>query len=95
MATSGEVERALRNLQILDEVLSVEPRVRELLIEAETLLGRAQGLECTGEPSGWLEDGTVTMWSHDGDTCPVHEWLEESDHGTAHEILRGLRKESP
>jgi hypothetical protein len=69
---------ALRALQKLDEVSPLTPH-RYLLIEAETQLGKTLGLTCTGEPSGWNEDGSVAYYDHNGDTCPIHEWLDTTD----------------
>lgn len=72
------VARALRALQKLDELASL-PLYRYLLIEAESALGEELGLDCTGVPDGWNDDGSVALYSHDGDTCPIHEWLVEDD----------------
>lgn len=75
---------ALRAIQRYDEVAGNSPPDllhRYLLIEAETALGELLGLTCTGEPSMWsLDDPSkVTGYDHNGDTCPIHEWLVESD----------------
>lgn len=74
--------RALRWLQVLDErtTATLAPAHRELLIRAESLLGETLGLDCTGVEDGWNDDGTVAFFSHDGGTCPIHEWLVEADH---------------
>jgi hypothetical protein len=69
---------ALRALQRYDELLPAGPH-RYHLIEAESILGYELGLECTGEPDGWNADGTVALYSHDGGTCPIHEWLVPND----------------
>jgi hypothetical protein len=69
---------ALRALQRLDEVADLGLN-RQHLIEAETILGAALGLDCTGEPGSWNGEGGVIGFDHNGDTCPVHEWLVESD----------------
>lgn len=64
---------ALRALQALDEreQLGVEERLE--VMRALDALGHLLGLECTGvaEGGGW--------YSHNGDTCPIHEWLDERD----------------
>ena len=73
---NSPLARALRALQSLDQ--HVIPN-RHLLIRAETLIGELMGYQCTGTPDGWDEDGTVAAYSHDGDTCPIHEWLVETD----------------
>jgi hypothetical protein len=73
---------ALRALQQYDEVAGNEPADvvhQPLLIEAMDALGVILGLSCTGEPSSWNADGSVGGYSHDGDTCPIHEWLVEAD----------------
>ena len=73
---------ALRALQKYDEVAAYPPgeiEHRALIIEAESELGNLLGLACTGEPSSWTREGVVTAYDHDGDTCPVHEWLVDSD----------------
>lgn len=90
---SGGIEdtpagRALRALQVYDELIPGTEKgaahtYRYLIIEAETALGEVLGLECTGEEDGWNEDGSVAFYSHDGDTCPVHEWLVPADHELA------------
>ncbi|HEY7621725.1 MAG TPA: hypothetical protein VH834_18235 [Solirubrobacteraceae bacterium] len=72
--------RALRALQRYDELAgNADILHRHHLIEAETELGALLGLDCTGEPSSWTREGIVTGYDHDGDTCPVHEWLVPSD----------------
>lgn len=68
-------ELALRRLQQWDQVagrVSVDD-ARTLIIEAQDALAAALGLECTG-----VKDGPG-MYEHNGDTCPVHEWLEPND----------------
>jgi hypothetical protein len=86
MDVDSPVALALRALQKLDEVqgldgatVNVAGKHRYLIIEAQSHLGEALGLECTGAPDGTNEDGTVAYYSHDGDTCPIHEWLVDSD----------------
>lgn len=76
MTVYGRVGKALRLLQMIDEIASLEPRARELLVKAETELGLELGVECSGvpEPGGF---------DHSSGTCPVHEWLVESDHSVA------------
>jgi hypothetical protein len=71
-------EAALRRLQVLDEVADLGDH-RHLLIAAETELGEILGFECTGEVDGENADGTSAFYSHNGDTCPIHEWLVEED----------------
>ena len=84
--------RALRLIQQLDEVTDlVRPAgllpgdvharlsTREYLIRAEDALGELLGLDCTGEPSSWTREGVITAYSHDGETCPIHEWLVPAD----------------
>jgi hypothetical protein len=79
------VLRALRALQILDEVENLNHR--PILMAALTALGEALDLPCTGEADGWEADGTVLFWSHNGVTCPTHEWVSEwEDHGYAEAI---------
>lgn len=85
-AGDEHVERALRAIQKYDEVFS-GVHARFLLIEAETALGEYLGLSCTGEPDGWNEDGSIALYKHNGDTCPIHEWLVESDQQVA-ELIR-------
>lgn len=68
---------ALRAIQKLDE-LQPTPH-RHLIIEAESRLGELLGLECTGVADWWNDDGTPAGYSHNGDTCPIHEWLVPSD----------------
>lgn len=77
---------ALRALQRFDELEKFGNR--HLLIQAETELGAVLGLECTGEEDGWNEDGSVAYWSHNGITCPIHEWLVQSDAAEVHEQKR-------
>jgi hypothetical protein len=74
------VAKALRALQIYDELTPATVGNRHLVMEAETALGEELGLECTGEPDGWNEDGSVAFYSHNGGTCPIHEWLVPDDH---------------
>jgi hypothetical protein len=74
------VSRALRALQRYDELAPYsEVGLRYLIIEAQTALGEELGLTCTGEPDGWNPDGSVAYYSHNGETCPIHEWLVEAD----------------
>lgn len=86
--------RALRALQCYDEIS--DARNRFLIIAAESALGEELGLECTGEPEGWNDDdGSVAYFRHDGDTCPIHEWLVPDDATATHEkqrsyIYRGI-----
>jgi len=70
-------ERALRAIQSLDELEKLKHR--HLLIEAETALGELLGLECTGVVDGTNADGSPAYYDHSGNTCPIHEWLTESD----------------
>lgn len=70
---------ALRAIQKYDEMAPVSGPHRYLLIEAETHLGKCLGLTCTGEVDGTNEDGTPAYYSHNGDTCPIHEWLVPTD----------------
>jgi hypothetical protein len=77
----SDLSLALRAIQQYDELAPYsELGLRYLLIRAEDALGRELGLTCTGEPSSW-EVGTerVTGYDHNGDTCPIHEWLVEGD----------------
>jgi hypothetical protein len=89
----SEVARALRALQKFDQIATVEKhspvRSRPMFLEALDALGRQLGLECTGVkepyqvklgpnrkgPKVW-----VIGYDHSGETCPIHEWLVESDH---------------
>ena len=75
---STEVETALRALQKLDEVHNLGDH-RHFLIEALTALGVELGLECTGVVDGTNSDGSPAYYSHNGDTCPIHEWLVKED----------------
>lgn len=74
------VALALRALQKLDELDSIPNR--HLLIEAQTQLGKDLGLECTG-----VRDGEG--YEHNGDTCPIHEWLVPGDAATIEVGRRG------
>ena len=78
---SSPAALALRAIQKYDEIAATGPAVmhRDLLIEAETHLGELLGLSCSGEPSSWTREGVITAYDHDGETCPVHEWLVPSD----------------
>ena len=69
---------ALRAIQRLDELSDLGENRRHL-IEAETALGEVLGLVCTGEEDGWNEDGSVAYFSHNENTCPIHEWLVPQD----------------
>jgi hypothetical protein len=69
---------SLRALQKLDELATLDGH-RYLLIEAETRLGDMLGLDCTGVPAIWNADGSVAGFDHNGDTCPIHEWLVPDD----------------
>ena len=73
--------RALRAIQKYDEVAGsgLDAEHRYLLLEAESELGALLGLDCTGEPSSWTREGVVVGYDHDGETCPIHEWLVPSD----------------
>jgi len=86
MDVSSPAARALRCLQRLDEAASLGGWRFEL-IAAESALGELLSLDCTGEPSMWNADGSVAGYDHNGDTCPVHEWLVESDQ---HEVAAKL-----
>lgn len=82
MNVDGMAARALRAIQKYDEVAGNAPPdllQRPLLIAAEDALGELLGLDCTGEPSAWDAAGRVAGYSHDGETCPIHEWLVEAD----------------
>lgn len=86
MDVNSHVALALRALQKLDErqgldvaTVNVAGKHRYLITEAQTHLGEALGLECTGAPDGVNEDGSVAYYSHNGDTCPIHEWLVDGD----------------
>jgi hypothetical protein len=84
MDTGCPAALALRALQKHDQVVVVTignrgeaERVlvgRRYLMEAMDALGAELGLECTGvhEGSGY--------YRHNDGTCPIHEWLVESDH---------------
>ena len=84
-------ETALRALQRLDELAGGAFNLgenRRHLIEAETALGEVLGLVCTGVPDGWNEDGSVAYYSHNENTCPIHEWLYPQDGRDVHEQQR-------
>ncbi len=68
---NSPVALALRSLQKLDQVEPIGRR--ELLLEAQTLLGEELGLVCTGEAEGG------GFYDHSGDTCEIHEWLVPED----------------
>lgn len=71
-------EEALRELQKLDEVHNLDAH-RHYVVRAQDALGELLGLECTGEVDGENEDGSPAYYSHNGGTCPIHEWFDESD----------------
>lgn len=79
-------ELALRALQKLDELESVSNRY--LIIQAEDHLGVIADLVCTGEVDGVNADGTPAFYDHNGETCPIHEWLVEADGREIHAMLR-------
>ena len=68
---SSPLGRALRALQKYDQLAGGIPR--DYLVEAMDILGDQLSLECTG-----VRDGEHA-YSHNGDTCPVHEWLDPLD----------------
>lgn len=69
--------QALRALQVLDahtgNKLRSTASMNVLYTEALDCLGAALGLKCTGEHEGGR------FYDHSGDTCPIHEWLDERD----------------
>jgi hypothetical protein len=69
---NGPEARALRAVQKLDQFSSVEGR--EYLIEAEDALGELLGLDCTAD-----DPDASPFYSHNGETCLIHEWLVPSD----------------
>jgi hypothetical protein len=73
------VGRALRKLQMLDEIQDMSVDGRALVLQAQTLLGEELGLDCTGEEAGWRGDGSAFLWDHNSGTCPIHEWLVPAD----------------
>lgn len=81
-AAESRLGLALRALQRYDELTPAGP-YRYHLIEAETLLGGLLGLECTGEADACNADGSIALYSHNGDTCPIHEWLVPADQSQA------------
>lgn len=72
---------ALRALQALDEQAQLDDKHRKLLILAEDHLGELLGVGCSGEREG---DG---YYSHNGSTCPRHEWLVKKDYNAVHDAL--------
>lgn len=70
--------RALRGLQVLDKMQGRGARrawyERTLMLRAMDALGAQLSIRCTGV--GNPEEG----YDHNGDTCPVHEWLIEADY---------------
>ncbi len=71
-------EIALRRIQMIDERVDLGD-FRHLAIEAMDALGEELGLTCTGEIDGTNSDGSPAYYSHDGDTCPIHEWMDKGD----------------
>lgn len=66
---------ALRALQRYDEVQDLGPAERDRLVRVQEDLGARIGLDCTGT------GGAYDSRHHDGETCPIHEWVEpETDH---------------
>lgn len=76
--------KTLRALQRYDEV---QPSTwgRAHLMEAQTILGKTLGLACTGVDEGG------GFYAHDGDTCPIHEWLVSADAEKVEEEARLAR----
>lgn len=64
---------ALRALQRYDHVarLSVVSRARVQIMQED--LGEVLGLVCTAD------DPRDPVPSHNSGTCPIHEWVDESD----------------
>lgn len=77
-AQETPVAKALRALQMFDEKTHID-NTRYLLMEAMSHLGEELGLECTGVVDGWNDDDSPAFYKHNGSTCPIHEWLVESD----------------
>lgn len=87
--------RALRALQKLDELSpipggdfvgspgTISAGHRRLLLEAEDALGELLGLSCTADDAS-----AFPFYSHNGETCPIHEWLVPSDATELHEAQR-------
>jgi hypothetical protein len=75
---------SLRALQILDQVADTDwlAQHRHQILAAEDELAERLGLHCTGI----REDGEALSYDHGKrgrgaeETCPVHEWLRESDY---------------
>jgi len=42
---------------------------------------------------GWYDEELTkpASYSHDGETCPVHEWLEQADCAEAHRIMKQVQ----
>ena len=75
--------RALRAIQTLDELLPTAEH-RRYIIEAEDALGWILGLDCTAD-----DPRDTPHLSHNGETCPIHEWLVPADQLAANAERRG------
>lgn len=81
MIAGSRVELALRRLQQIDQAVTMHPDARAWLLEAEDALADVLHLECTGAVEG------PGVYEHNGDTCPVHEWLKpDEDHPEAERV---------
>lgn len=76
--------QTLRAMQMLDSRSSYglrrDYRTRELWCEAYDQLGKLLGLKCSGYANPQSEGGG---YSHDGESCLLHEWLIPGDYFAA------------
>lgn len=80
---NAPVARALRALQRLDAAAGARlEEHRDLITEAQTLLGAQLGLVCTGH----RDDRGTYAYDHSGETCKIHEWLVVEDAPTAEAV---------
>lgn len=84
MIAGSNIELTLRRLQQIDEAVGLGP-ARKWLTEAQDALGAELGLECTGVVSFTFPSG-AREYEHNGDTCPIHEWLDPGDQPEAEQM---------
>ena len=71
---TSDLALALRAIQKADDLPPGSPEARDYLMRACDLLGFQLGLECSSDDPR----------DHNGDTCPIHEWLVPGDHEDLH-----------